>query len=459
MTSLWTGAEIADATGGALSAPFAISGVAFDSREVQPGDLFVAMRGESADGHDFIPRALAAGAAGIMTERPVDAPHVLLGDSFAGLVALGHAARARTTARVVGVTGSAGKTGTKEALFHALDRISFGKAHRSLKSYNNHVGVPLSLARMPRDTRYGVFEMGMNHEGELRALTAQVQPHVAIVTTIAPAHIEYFGSEANIAQAKAEIFEGLVEGGTAIIPFDSPHCALLKRAADRYAFRTLTFGLGEGADVRALEVMPSEQGTTLVTARLPDANLSFTLSMPGRHWVGNALAVLAAVDAMGGDLAVAGLALARLPGMPGRGERRRIRTADGGEALLIDEAYNANPASMAATMAQLGEEKARRRVVVLGAMKELGARSQALHLGLAEPIRSAGVTLAVLAGEEMKPLADALAGEIAVEHVADAYGAVERAGALLEDGDVVLVKGSNSVGLSRVVAALSAETV
>lgn len=459
MRSLWTGEAIAEATGGALSAPFAVSGVAFDSREVQPGDLFVAMKGEAADGHDFIPKALAAGAAGLLVDRPAEGPHVRVADSFAGLVALGRAARARTEARIVGVTGSAGKTGTKEALFHAFDRMSFGKAHRSLKSYNNHVGVPLSLARMPADTRYGVFEMGMNHAGELRALTAQVRPHVAIVTTIAPAHIEYFGSEAKIAEAKAEIFEGLVEGGTAIIPFDSPHRDLLLRAAHRHAARILTFGFGEGADVRALEAMPSEPGGTLVTARLPNANLSFTLATPGRHWIGNALAVLAAVDAVGGDLGVAGLALARLPGMPGRGERRRIRTADGGEALLIDEAYNANPASMAATLAQLGEEKAGRRVAVLGAMKELGAQSQALHAGLADAVRAAGVEVALLVGEEMAPLADALAGEIAVEHVDSAYEAIDRVAALLGDGDVVLVKGSNSMGLSRVVAALSAETV
>ena len=459
MTELWTGAAIAEATGGALSAPFAVSGVAFDSREVQPGDLFVAMKGEAADGHDFIPRTLAAGAAGLITDRPVDGPHVQVDDSFAALVALGRASRARTTAQVIGVTGSAGKTGTKEALFHCLDRMSFGKAHRSLKSYNNHVGVPLSLSRMPQDARYGIFEMGMNHEGELRDLTAQVRPNVAIVTTIAPAHIEYFGTEEKIAQAKAEIFEGLADGGTAIVPFDSPHYPLLRRAAERFAARVVSFGLNEGADVRATEAMAAEQGGTLVNARLPGGSLSFTLSMPGRHWIANSLAVLAAVNAVGGDLGVAGLALATLPGLPGRGERKQVRTPDGGEALLIDEAYNANPASMAATLAQLGEEKAARRIAVLGAMKELGEQGAALHAGLAEPIRDAGVGLVLLVGEEMTPLADALAGDVVVEHVASASDAVERIGALVRDGDVVLVKGSNSVGLSRVVTALSAETV
>jgi UDP-N-acetylmuramoyl-tripeptide--D-alanyl-D-alanine ligase len=458
MNPLWTGEAIAEATGGALSAPFAVSGVAFDSREVQAGDLFVAMRGETADGHDYTARASAAGAAGMLVEQPVEGPRVLVSDSHEGLVALGRASRARTDAKIVGITGSAGKTGTKEALFHALDRISFGGAHRSLKSYNNHVGVPLSLARMPAETRYGVFEMGMNHEGELRDLTALVQPHVAIVTTIAPAHIEYFGTEAKIAEAKAEIFEGLVEGGTAIIPYDSPHRDLLAKAAAPYAAHVITFGLGKGADVRAIEGVPADGGT-LVSARLPGTHLSFTLSMPGKHWIANAMAVLAAVQAVGGDLAVAGLALARLPGMPGRGERRRIRTADGGEALLIDEAYNANPASMAATLAQLGEENGRRRVAILGAMKELGAQSVALHAGLAEPILAAGIDDVLLVGEEMAPLAQALKNKLGVELVGSAVDAIGRVEALLKDGDVVLVKGSNSVGLSRLVTSLSAEMV
>jgi len=458
MSPLWTGETIAEATGGALSAPFAVSGVAFDSREVQAGDLFVAMRGEAADGHDYAARARAAGAAGMLVERPVDGPHVLVGDSLEGLVALGRASRARTHAKIVGVTGSAGKTGTKEALFHAFDRISFGAAHRSLKSYNNHVGVPLSLARMPAETRYGVFEMGMNHAGELRDLTALVRPHVAVVTTVAPAHIEYFGTEAKIAEAKAEIFEGLLEGGTAIIPYDSPHRDLLVKAAEPYAAHIVTFGFGKGADVRAIEGVPADGGT-LVSAQLPGTHLSFTLSTPGRHWVANALAVLAAVQAVGGDLAVAGLALARLPGLPGRGERRRIHTADGGRALLIDEAYNANPASMAATLAQLGEERGRRRVAILGAMKELGAQSAALHAGLADPILAAGVDELLLVGAEMEPLAEALNNKLAVHLVDSAADAVDRVSALVKDGDVVLVKGSNSVGLSRLVTSLSAEMV
>lgn len=459
MSALWTSDALAEATGGKASTSFDVTGVAFDSREVTPGDLFVALRGEHADGHDFIPRALAAGAGGLLVERDVNGPFVKVADTTSGLENLGIASRRRTAAKIIGVTGSAGKTGTKEALFRALERMSFGAAHRSLKSYNNHVGVPLSLARMPSETRFGIFEMGMNHAGELRALTRMVRPHVAIVTTIAPAHIEYFGTEEKIAEAKAEIFEGLTDDGIAIIPFDSPHASLLYNHASRHAARVVTFGAGDGADVRVIEEMPAERGGTLVTAQLRSARLSFTVAMPGRHWVNNALAVLAAVEAVGGDLAQTGLALAEMAGLPGRGARRTLRTADGGQALLIDEAYNANPASMKATLHQLGEERAGRRIAVLGAMKELGSLSESLHAGLADAVKDANVGLAVLVGDEMAPLADALAGDVPVERAKDVNDVLQLVPDRLTDGDVILVKGSNSVGLSRLVEKLAASEV
>jgi UDP-N-acetylmuramoyl-tripeptide--D-alanyl-D-alanine ligase len=450
---LWTSAEIVQATGGAASAPFAVSGVAFDSREVGPGDLFVAMKGETTDGHKFIDKAFGQGAVGAIVSEPVDHPHVRVPDSAAALEALGRASRARMRGKVIGVTGSVGKTGTKEALFQALDRAAPGRVHRSVKSYNNHVGVPLSLARMPRDSDYGVFEMGMNHAGELAALTRQVRPHVAIVTAIAPAHIEFFGTEAKIAEAKAEIFEGLEAGGTAIIPYDSPHVALLYNKAERHAARILTFGMSKDADVHALETVPAPGGGTLVTAKLPDAELCFTVAAPGDHWVSNALAVLAAVAAVDGDLAAAGLALAEMPGLPGRGERRALRLA-GGEALLIDESYNANPLSMAATLKQLGREKARRRIAILGGMRELGDQSAALHAGLAEPLAAGQVDHAILVGAEMTPLAGAL-GDLSHDHVADTAAAIPLIQDMMRAGDAILVKGSNGVGLSRLVAALA----
>ncbi|HEY1145915.1 MAG TPA: UDP-N-acetylmuramoyl-tripeptide--D-alanyl-D-alanine ligase, partial [Allosphingosinicella sp.] len=255
MSSLWTAAEIAAATGGSASADFSVSGVAFDSREMVSGDLFIAMKGEATDGHRFLDRAFASGAAGAIVSEETGHPHVLVADTFAALNALGRASRARSEARIVGVTGSVGKTGTKEALFAALERAAPGKAHRSVKSYNNHTGVPLSLSRMPREARYGIFEMGMSAAGELATLTRLVRPHVAIVTAIAPAHRAFFKSDEDIADAKGEIFQGLEPGGIALVPFDSPHRDRLIAAARPHAATVWTFGRGEGADIRAREVV------------------------------------------------------------------------------------------------------------------------------------------------------------------------------------------------------------
>jgi UDP-N-acetylmuramoyl-tripeptide--D-alanyl-D-alanine ligase len=450
---LWTAAAIAAATGGSASTDFAANGVAFDSREVGPGDLFVALSGEATDGHRFVGQAFAQGAAGAIVDRPVDGPHVLVDDTTVALNQLATASRARTTSRIIGVTGSVGKTGTKEALYAALDRITHGHAHRSVKSYNNHTGVPLSLARMPASTQAAVFEMGMNHAGELAQLTRLVRPEVAIVTTIAPAHTEFFTGEDAIARAKGEIFEGLVEGGIAIIPFDSPHRDTLIAAARPHAARIVTFGLRDGADVRAIEHVRMSGGDSFVTARLGTREVSYTLAPPGEHWVANSLAVMAAVDAIGGDLGVAGLALADLAGLAGRGARRKLTLA-GGEALLIDESYNANPASMRATLKVLAAERADRRIAVLGEMRELGESSDAYHAALAVPIDEAGVSRAVLVGQGMLPLAKALEGRIETVHVPDAVTAAQVLSDLLLPGDAVLVKGSNGVGLARVVADL-----
>lgn len=453
MTALWTSVDIAAATGGIASAPFAVNGVAFDSREVGAGDLFIALKGETTDGHRFVDGAFEQGAAGAITSQPVAHPHVQVADTSAALDALGVAARARTAAKIAGVTGSVGKTGTKEALSAALARGKRGTVHRSVKSYNNHTGVPLSLSRMPADSAFGVFEMGMNHAGELAALTRLVRPHVAVVTTIAPAHIEFFGSVEAIADAKGEIFEGLEPGGTAVVPFDSPWRDRLIGHARPYAANILTFGRGDGADVRVLDAIPTASGT-MVTARLPDAELTFTLSQPGDHWVSNAMAVLAAVSALGGDLAAAGLAFADFGGLPGRGAHHRIRLGEG-EALLIDESYNANPTSMAATLDVLGKTGAKRRIAVLGAMRELGPTSDALHTGLAEPILAAGVDYALLIGSGMEPLADALEGKVESAHWPDASSAGESLLKLIRPGDAILIKGSNAIGLGRVVAMLT----
>jgi UDP-N-acetylmuramoyl-tripeptide--D-alanyl-D-alanine ligase len=450
LSALWTSDEIAAATGGRASARFEVTGVTFDSREAGPGDLFVAMPGTVHDGHKFVETAFAAGAAGAIVAQAVDGPHILVEDTFAALQALGRASRERSRATIIGVTGSVGKTSTKEALYAALDRNRPGRVHRSVKSYNNHTGVPLSLARMPREAEFGIFEMGMNNAGEIRALTAQVRPHAALITAIAPAHIENLGSEEAIADAKAEIFEGLEQEGVAIIPNDTPYRDRLVKAARRYADRIVTFGGGD-ADVHAVHAVAAEGGGSLISAALLERELTFTISQRGEHWVSNALAVLAVVEAVGGDVAVAGLALADLGGLKGRGERH-ILELDGGEVLLIDESYNANPASMAATLKSLGAEKdVARRIAVLGPMRELGEHAPALHAGLAPAIREAHIDRLILIGEEMAPLADALDGDaeiVRASNVDEATGALMR---IVRPGDAVLVKASNSVGLARLV--------
>ena len=465
--ALWDAVEIARAVRGVAVGQFQVSGVEIDSRDVVPGDLFFALKGEAMDGHKFVPMAFARGASAVVVDRPVNGPHILVNDTSSALELLAKAARGRTAAKIIGVTGSVGKTGVKEAIFAALDRASRGQAHRSVKSYNNHVGVPLSLARMPARAKYGIFEMGMNHAGEIAALTRQVRPNVAVITKIAPAHIEMLGSEEAIADAKAEIFQGLEPGGIAIVPADGPHYPRLKDAADDQRIALVSFGRAAHASVRLLDAVPAPGGGSLVTADLGDRRICYTVAEPGEHWVTNSLCVLAAVRAAGGDLGAAGLALAELPGLKGRGARTWFAASGGdglGRALLIDESYNANPASMRATLAQLGQTPARRRIAVLGAMKELGDHGPAFHAALIEPLIAANVDHAILVGDEMGALADELGKAAqtllgkapAFAHCGTARDAQQCLRELgVEGGDAILVKGSNSVGLGTVVAALA----
>jgi len=458
--ALWDAPSVAAATGGKPSGDFQASGVEIDSRDVMEGDLFFALKGESMDGHLFVEKAFAKGAAAAVVDRPIDGPHVLVEDTALALEAMANAARSRAEATVIGVTGSVGKTGVKEAIFAALDRSSRGSAHRSVRSYNNHVGVPLSLSRMNARSRFGIFEMGMNHAGEIAGLTAQVRPHVAVITTIAPAHIEMLGSEEAIADAKAEIFGGLEPGGTAVIPADGPHFPRLRDAAMAAGAKVVSFGSSVHADVRLLDALPQANGGSLVTADLGAQRLCYTVAEPGEHWVSNSLAVMAAVRAAGGDLGAAGLSLAEMGGLKGRGARHRI-AVPGGHALLIDESYNANPASMRATLAQLGQTPANRRIAILGSMRELGDFAPGFHSALVEPLLAAKTDYAVLVGDEMAVLARELgkAGQsplgnaIRFAHCGspdEAVSALEEFG--LTGGDAVLVKGSNSVGLARLVA-------
>lgn len=447
MTPLWTSDAIAVATGGTVSADFAATGVAFDSREIAGGELFVAMRGTETDGHRFVAAAMAQGAAGCVTERAVDAPHVRVADSFRALQDLGRAARARTHATVVGVTGSVGKTSVKEMLRRAFERIAPGRTHWSVKSYNNATGVPLSLARMPADTRFAVLEMGMNHAGEIRAHTQMARPDIALVTWVAGAHMAFFPDEAAIARAKAEIFEGVPAGGVGIYPDDNPHAAILRDKIAECGLRPLSFGFEDGADVRAINVTLESAGSE-VWADVAGTPLHYRVGMAGRHVVHNSLAVLAAFHAAGGAPEEAAAALADLHGLPGRGGRFTV-ALPGGDATIIDESYNANPASMRAALAVLGHVPAKRRLAVLGSMLELGTRSAELHAGLADAIRAADVHPLALVGAEMEALAlpDAV-------HLPDHRAATRWAEATLAAGDVLLVKGSNSIGLGKLVAAL-----
>jgi len=447
---------VAAATGGTLHGDFVADGVTFDSREVIGGELFVALKGETTDGHRFLDAARSRGAAGLLVSEDTQGPHVRVADTMAALRALAAAARDRSAALRIGVTGSVGKTGTKEALALALGRHAPQRVHASVKSYNNHTGVPLSLSRMPANSRYGIFEMGMNHAGELTDLSALVQPDIAIITWVASAHRQFFDSEADIAHAKAEIFSGLKPGGIAIWPFDNPHHDILRTAAQATG-RAVSFGFDPAADVHA-ETFTLHPDFSEVTARIGNERLGYRIGMAGRHWVSNSLAVLAAVHAAGADLAQAGLALAELSDLPGRGKRLRVR-AGHGEAVVIDESYNANPASMAASLAVLRDIRpagAGRRLALLGDMRELGEQAAQFHAGLAPYVEAAGLEALILVGNDMKALASALGDALHVELVADAAAALGVTNQLLHADDVLLIKGSNSLRLGDVVTALAA---
>jgi UDP-N-acetylmuramoyl-tripeptide--D-alanyl-D-alanine ligase len=461
MTPLWTAAEAAAATGGAASGDWIATGISIDSRTLMPGDLFVALSGPSHDGHDFTAAAFARGAAAAMVScevsgLPGTAKLLQVGDTLAGLTALGAAARRRSNARIVGVTGSVGKTGTKEAL-----RLAFaasGTVAASIGSLNNHWGVPLSLARMPREAEYGVFELGMNHSGEIAALSRLVRPHIAIVTTIAPAHVGHFRSIAAIADAKAEIFLGLEPGGTAILNRDNRYFTRLAAAATKAGAGIVGFGAHSGADARLVAFAPDEGGST-VTADLGGARMTYRLGVAGRHWAINSLAVLAAIVAAGAPLEPAAAALSGLQEPPGRGRRHDLAW-QGGRLFLIDESYNASPAAVRAALDVLGAAQPAaggRRVAVLGDMLELGQRSTRLHRALASRLAAANVDRAFLVGSAMAALHDELPPAMRGGLWPCADAAIPTIIDFLRPGDVVTVKGSHAGGISRVVERLRAQ--
>lgn len=456
-TPLWTSAEIVAATGGTLAgAAFEATGLTYNSREIVPGDLFLALKG-ARDGHDFAAAAFAAGAAGALAEHAVDGgPSVIVSDTLRGLEALGMAARDRTPARRGAVTGSVGKTSVTQAIKAGLDLA--GPSHASIRSYNNHIGVPLTLARMPRTTERAVFEIGMNAPGEIAPLSRMVRPHAACVTTVGPVHIEAFADgEAGVAAEKAAIFEGLAENGVAVFNADVAFAAVLEAGARRAGGRIATFGSGAGCDARLIDFQPHETGAR-VRAELFGRHIDFQLAQSGFHWGLNSLCVLLMLDALDVPLDTALAALSEFQPLAGRGQTMTVH-APGGDFTLIDESYNANPLSMAAGFRSLGARQPSpggRRVVVLTDMLELGDQSEALHEGLAGPIDAAGLDLVHAAGPEMKRLYDDLPGsrqglwrETAAELAAEAA-------MLVGKGDIVMVKGSNGSKASLVAKALAA---
>jgi UDP-N-acetylmuramoyl-tripeptide--D-alanyl-D-alanine ligase len=467
MTPLWTRDAAVAATCGASPRDWAATGVSIDSRALAPGDLFVALTA-ARDGHDFVADALARGAAAAVVARvpagvAPDAPLLVVPDVQAALEALGRAGRARFRGRLVAVTGSAGKTGTKEMLRAALG--AQGRTHAAEKSFNNHWGVPLTLARTPADADFAAIEIGMNAPGEIAPLARMARPHAAIVTTVAAVHLAAFRDVAGIAREKAAIYGGLEPGGAAVIPRDVATYPILLAAARRAGAQPVRFGATGRPEFALLATSITEDGTA-AAARVRGRRFLFKLAAPGRHLAANALAVLAAVDAIGADVARAALALATWRAPEGRGARWRVLLGPGGidgAVTLIDESYNANPAAMAAAFEVLaatspadgvGRVARGRRVAFLGDMLELGPAERALHAGLADAPGLAAVAVVHCAGERMRALHAALPAAKRGEWFPDAAAMAARAGRLLDAGDVALVKGSNGSRVRLVVEAI-----
>lgn len=453
MSPLWTAQELRAATAGRLDAEVAVSGISIDTRTIQPGDLFVALR-DARDGHDFVADALAKGAACALVDRDppgvaADAPLLRVADTLLGLQALGTEARRRSAARVVGVTGSVGKTTTKEMLRLALGAL--GPTHAATASFNNHWGVPITLARQPREARFAAIEMGMNNRGEIAPLTRMARPHVAIITTIGTAHIGNLGSQDAIAEEKADILLGVEPGGTAILPADSPFLPLLLARAKAAGLGVLTFGESARAEIQLTDyVAGPDRGTArLLMDGLP---LSVHLAAPGHHLAINACATIAAVHALGGDVVAAAEALATFGAPAGRGQRVTL-ALPGGEALLIDDSYNASPASIRAGLAVLAGQPAKRRIVALGDMRELGDDAPAMHADLVADV-AATADLVFCCGPLMRHLYDALPASKRGGHLPDSEALAPLLAQAVRPGDAVLVKGSLGSRMATVIAAL-----
>ncbi len=452
MSALWDAQSMRAATGGALRMPFTASGVSIDSRTLRGGELFVALVGENGDGHAHVAGALARGAAGAMVHAlpdglDDDAPLLQVADTMAGLRGLGRFGRARFTGKLAAITGSVGKTTTKEMLRAILS--AQGKTWAAEASHNNHWGVPLTLARLPANAAFCVAEIGMNHAGEIAPLAAMAAPHVAVITNIEAAHIGHLGSMAAIAEEKAAILSGLVADGIAVLPADSS--SLPQLLAHAPASRTITFGSAENADARLLTVSSTASGC-VVAADILGTRLDFTIGAPGAHMAMNAVAALAAAHALGADLAIGAAVLAEFSPIAGRGARREIAVA-GGTALLLDESYNASGPSVAAALAVLALQPATRRVAVLGDMLEMGGHGPAEHTALA-PHVAAHADILFTCGPLMRGLFDAAPASIQGAHAENSATLAPIVADALRPGDAVLVKGSLGSRMRLVVQAM-----
>lgn len=462
MTPLWTTTAMIAAmqAEGSGALPGAITGLSIDSRTITPGEAYFAIKGDVHDGHAFVAAALKAGAGLAVVARDkrgqfaVDAPLLIVDDVLDGLVHLAHASRARSKAKIVAVTGSVGKTSTKEMLRGVL--AAQGETHASVASFNNHWGVPLTLARCPETAEYAVYEIGMNHAGEITPLVQMVRPHLAVITTIAPVHLEFFDGIEAIADAKAEIFAGVEPGGAVVLNRDNDQFARLQKKAKAAGIkRIVSFGEDKKADARLLDVA-LHPASTAVHADVLKHDVAYKLGIPGRHMALNSLAVLASAHLMGADLALAALTLSQVAPASGRGVRHTLHLP-GGEATLIDESYNANPASMTAAIDVLGRAAIGpqgRRIAVLGDMLELGPSGADLHRGLIDAVNANGIDAVFCCGPLMRRLWDALSTGRRGGYADDAASLESQVVAAVRAGDVVMVKGSLGSRMKPIVSAL-----
>ena len=452
--TLWTSSGAAEATGGQAIGEWSVTGISIDTRTLMTGDLFVPLK-DVRDGHEFIPMAREKGAAAVMSESETDAPALQVENALDALTKLGQASCARSGALRIGVTGSVGKTSVKEALAHMFE--GFGKTHKSLASYNNHWGVPLTMARMPKETEFGVFEMGMNHAGEMGELSKMLSPQIALITTVAGAHLAHFENVEGIAHAKAEIIEGLVQGGTLILNGDNEYTPLIKTLADKAgvnADKILTFGTAAENDVAIVDVRTHPEVTN-IRVRIGAQQIDITTPMIGDHWVSNLAACMAVAKAAGIDLRKAARRFRTLGAIAGRG-KQHVLNVNGKSVTLIDESYNANPTSMRAAIDVLSRAEGR-KLAVLGDMFELGADELKFHAELSKPLVAADVSRVFVTGECMRALRGALPQMMRGAWCKDWEAAKDALLSELQDGDTILIKGSNATGLGKLSSALIKE--